>query len=348
VRVRPAPAALFVLISSSAAAQTADPVFALWRFAPPALGSRPAGMGGAFAAVADSARAVYANPAGLAQIPVTEIDLSSGKPWAAAARSLTWLRVSAYVAKADEQQTGPGGLESSVWEAGLGLGVQPLSGIRVGATMTRSRLRLEGGPFAPSDTSRWRLTAGALINVVGSEQHSLPSLRLGLVFQPGFDWSAPAAGDAPEEIGIRRPTLITAGLSWRSSDRWGFSAQGDWIRYREVVDALRRNVGAEADGFQLRDVMEPRLGSEFTAPLWCGCGAVKLRGGLHYESAGTLRYVGADPATAGVFNQGKWRTVASVGGSFFTEHYSHALRLDFDARDVFEGPELSFGIVWRF
>ena len=40
--------------------------------------------------------------------------------------------------------------------------------------------------------------------------------------------------------------------------------------------------------------------------------------------------------------------MASVGGSLFTEHYSHALRLDLDARGMFDGPELSFGIVWRF
>jgi hypothetical protein len=349
VRVRPAPAALLLFLASSAAAQTADPAFARWRWAPPELGSRPAGMGGAFAAVADSARAVYANPAGLAQIPVTEIDLSSGRPWMAAARSLTWLRVSAYVTKSDEQETGPGGLESSVWEAGLGLGVEPRSGMRVGMSLARSRLRLEGGPLAPSESSRWRLTAGALLNVVGSEQHSLPSLQLALVFQPGFDWRAPLAGDAaPAEVDIHRPTLITAGLAWQTSNRWGFSAQGDWIRYREVVDVLRRNVGAQADGFHMADVMEPRLGTEFTAPLWCGCGAVKLRGGLHYRSAGMLRYHGGDAPTAAAFNQGTWRTVASVGGSLFTEHYSHALRLDLDARDVFEGPELSFGIVWRF
>jgi hypothetical protein len=37
-----------------------------------------------------------------------------------------------------------------------------------------------------------------------------------------------------------------------------------------------------------------------------------------------------------------------MGASLFTEHYSHAVRLDLDARDLFDGPGLSFGIVWRF
>ena len=31
-----------------------------------------------------------------------------------------------------------------------------------------------------------------------------------------------------------------------------------------------------------------------------------------------------------------------------TEHFGKALRLDVDAKDLFDGPELSFGMAWRF
>jgi hypothetical protein len=340
VRARLAPVALCLALASPAAAQTTDPVFARWRWAPPELGSRPSGMGGAFVAIADSARAAYANPAGLTQIPVTEVNLSSGKPWLAAGRSLTKLRVAAYVTKSDDQRVEA--LDSTVWEAGLGFGAEPLSGVRVGASMAWSRLDLEGPRITADGSTHLRLTAGALIDLVGSGKGALPSLRLGFTLQPGFDWSARSAGGAaPADIDIRRPTLISAGLAWRSTDRWGFSAQGDLIRYREVIDTLRRNSGDAAAGFRLPNAVEPRVGSEFTAPLWCGCGAVKVRGGLHYQSSGMLR-------REGVSGGQSWRTIASLGASLFTEHYSHAVRLDMDASDLFDGPGLSFGIVWRF
>jgi hypothetical protein len=143
--------------------------------------------------------------------------------------------------------------------------------------------------------------------------------------------------------------VINAGLAWRASDRWSYSLQGDLVRYREVLDALRRNSGeAAAADFSLPNVIEPRFGAEFGAPLWCGCGVVKARGGLHYRSAGTLEYDGADPVLAAAFTGGRWRTVASVGGSFFTEHFANAIRLDFDFRDVFGSLDFEFGVVWRF
>jgi hypothetical protein len=120
------------------------------------------------------------------------------------------------------------------------------------------------------------------------------------------------------------------------------------ILYSEVLTSLERNIGEAALDFSLPSTVEPRIGTEFVAPLWCGCGVVRLRGGLHYRSPGTLRYVGADPILRRTFAQESWRTVASLGASLFGEHFGNALRFDVDVRDVFEGPDLSFGVVWRF
>src|SRR5262245_61364343 len=86
-------------LTSPLAAQTNDPVFARWRFNPDSIGSRPAGMGGAFVAVADSNKAAYANPAGLTLIPVKELGLSSGEPWLGGAVGGRLARVAAYVAE---------------------------------------------------------------------------------------------------------------------------------------------------------------------------------------------------------------------------------------------------------
>jgi hypothetical protein len=197
-----------------------------------------------------------------------------------------------------------------------------------------------------------RASLGLLVVLIGANARALPSLRMGVSYQPGFDWSAqmkadPAAPAAP--IDIHRPSVITAGFAWRAADRWTVLAQGDVIRYSEVVDALVRNVGPDAAaGFRMPNVVEPRVAAEFSAPLWCGCGSVKLRGGLHYRSPGTLGYEGTDPVAAQASGPGNWRTVATFGASFFTEYLGNGIRLDLDSRDLLEGPDLSFGIVWRF
>jgi hypothetical protein len=367
-------ALLGLCFASPLAAQTSDPIFAGWRWNPATLGSRPAGLGGAFVAVADSVKAAYANPAGLTLIPVREIGVSSGNPWLGGAAGGRTLRLAAYVTRTADSRTQwdepslPGNrsgfLEASVWEAGVAVGAQPLPRVRVGASLAWSRLDMEGedtrsdvegarlSTRVASDQAELRLAAGVLVDLVGSRRGSLPSLRLGVAYQPGFDWSAqlsndPSGGAAPASIAVRRPSLIAAGLGYRPTDRWSFSAQGDVILYSEVVEALRRNQ-ADAAGFSLPDALEPRLGAEFASPLWCGCGVVKLRAGLHYQSPGTLRYQGQDPALASAFGPTQWRTVLSVGGSFFAEYLGNAVRLDVDSKDLFDGPALSFGIVWRF
>jgi hypothetical protein len=125
------------------------------------------------------------------------------------------------------------------------------------------------------------------------------------------------------------------------------TGQGDVIRYSEVRDTLARNSPGE-EGFRLPNVIEPRLGTEFAAPLSCGCGIVRVRAGVHYQSPGMLGYDGLDPARRLAFADGSWRTVATLGASFVSEYSGNGLRLDVDSRDVFEGPELSVGVAWRF
>jgi hypothetical protein len=361
---------LALALAASASAQTTDPLFAGWRWTPPALGSRPAGMGGAFVAVADSVKAAIANPAGLTLIPISEIGVSSGRPWLGAGFGHQRFRLAGYVAQTDEAHVelpeptpGSGGsLGSSVFETGLAAGVALHPRVKLGASLAWTRLRMDGERFVAadggqqaaaasvhSDDGQLHATVGVLVILVGSNARALPSVRLGVTYQPGFDWTArmtDAKGAA--DVAIRRPSLVQVGLAWRASDRWAFAAQSDIIRYGEVISTLERNVGEAADGFSLPHAVEPRLGAEFAAPLWCGCGLVRLRGGLHYRSPGTLLYEGADPVAARAFTAESWRTVASLGASFLAEYFGHALRFDLDSRNVFDGPELSFGIAWRF
>ena len=355
------------------AAQTNDPLFAGFRWAPGAAGSRPEGMGGAFVGLADGVKAAVANPAGLTLIPINEIGLSSGKPWLGAGFGPQRFRVAGYLAQTDEARvdvpgidgSSRGFLDSSVWEAGVAAGAELHTRVRLGASLAWSRLRMEGQRTVASaegqetvastvdgEDGHLRASAGLLVVLIGANARALPSLRLGVSYQPGFDWSArmmPEPGAPVSPVAIRRPSVITAGFAWRAVDRWTFLAQGDVIRYGEVVDTLESNVGAAAAaGFRLPNVVEPRLGAEFSAPLWCGCGSVKLRGGLHYRSPGTLGYEGADPIAARTFAPGSWKTVATFGASYFAEYFGHGVRLDLDSQDVIDGPDLSFGITWRF
>jgi hypothetical protein len=364
-------------LSAPAAGQTTDAVFAGWSWAPEGLGSRPAGLGGAFVAVADGNDAAYANPAGLALIPAWEVGAFSGRTWVGAAGGgVPWVRLGTYATETSAAHVERGGAEgpataravmdSSVWEGGIGFGAEPVRRLRIGASLAWSRLRLDaertvkdaaGQPIAAttvrSDDAHLRVTAGVLITLVGPQRRSLPSLRLGIAYQPGFDWSAelaraggPDAGTTT--VGLRRPTLVMVGLAWRPTDRWLFAAEGDVIRYGEVVASLRRNVGGDAPGFRLPSTVEPRFGGEFSAPMFCGCGIGKVRAGIHYASPGTLRFQGDDPVTAAAFANPGWRVVTTLGVSFLTEFFDHAVRLDLDSKDLFHGPALSFGIVWRF
>jgi hypothetical protein len=361
-------AAVLALVAGGslpAHAQTTDPVFAGWRFSPATVGSRSAGMGGAFLAVADDARAAVTNPAGLTQVPVNEVSVSSGRPWAAVASGRRRFRFAAYATKAEQEPAAPRegperiALQPSITEVGFAAGLQIFGRVRLGAAVARSRMNVEEEgrtpangaqplhPLVGGEDAQVRYTAGVLVDLFRVRGGSTSPLRFAFAVQPGIDWAVPQAGGGT--VDIRRPSVTSFGLGWRADNHWSFSAQGDFIRFKDVVSTLRRNVGdAAADGFDMPDEVEPRIGGEYATPLTCGCGSIKVRAGLHYQSPGTLRYAGEDPALAAAFTGQRRATVFTIGGSLFAEHFGNALRFDVDARDVLDGPALSFGVVWRF
>ena len=69
-------------------AQTSDIVFGGWSWRSRDVGSRPAGLGGAYVAVADSIRTATVNPAGIALIPRAELALGTANLWAGVGFSL--------------------------------------------------------------------------------------------------------------------------------------------------------------------------------------------------------------------------------------------------------------------
>ena len=215
-------AVLGLVVLSPAAAQTPDPIFAGYRFAPEDVGSRPAGLGGAFVAVADETKAAVVNPAGLTLIPITEVALSSGERWA---RGGDRAKVDPNRRLPDPQRRGHHAV--SRFE---GLGRRTGGGSSTAAALERGiRSGLESAePGEPARRSRHdrgrerRGHASALHRRCAPGAHLraaavYPALRLGFSYQPGFDWSIPveasAAPGAPMDV--RRPTVFAAGLAFR-------------------------------------------------------------------------------------------------------------------------------------
>jgi hypothetical protein len=368
-------AAVILLQAASSRAQTDDPVFAQWRFSPEPLGSRPAGLGGAFVAVADDVKAAAANPAGIALLPAREANASSLRSWAGLgggwrrrlrfavygwdAGAQTLSRLPRSQAEGGPRLTpleGAGGRTSSLTEFGAAVATTPVRGLHIGVSGAWTRMRWRGdGAAAAADSpaslasSRVRWSAGMLLDLLRGRWRPLSSLRLGLSIQPGIDWDlhgGDVAGGA--SFALRRPTVAAVGLAWRPAPHWLVSVEADQIRYREVVSALRRNVGARADGFALSDRVEPHAGIEFAAPLSCGCGNIRLRAGVRGRSPGRLHYSGNDPERREAFPGEPWRAAASLGVSFVGEYLDRAVRLDLDSADLFDGPRLTVGATFRF
>src|SRR5262245_63802302 len=169
---RPLPTALLsCALASSGAAQTPDPTFAQFSFAPESVGSRPAGMGGAFVALADDSKAAVVNPAGLTLIPLTELSLSSGERWAAVSSGRLKLRLAGYVTRTEG---GTASLESSTLEGGFSAGVRPTRRASLGVGVAWSRLTLEPGPStgtpAASENTHVRFTAGLLLDLLDTSR----------------------------------------------------------------------------------------------------------------------------------------------------------------------------------
>ncbi len=78
----------FLLSTTPAFPQTTDVFFGGWSFRPREEGSRPAGLGGAYVAVADGVRTATSNPGGLALVPQSELAAGTGDLWAGGAYSL--------------------------------------------------------------------------------------------------------------------------------------------------------------------------------------------------------------------------------------------------------------------
>jgi hypothetical protein len=221
-------------LASAAAAQTNDHLFRSFRFAAQRADARSAGLGGAAAALGDTAGAGLANPAGLASLSKSELEAaleSSGagsSPVGDALRSrvglsalaLAWrarneLTLAAFVGEPHAHKAtlsvpagadgllDRGALESSVTDFGLAAGWRARSWLLLGARVAGSRMALDGSytrePAAGLPNLRVTTIVRDTVPTGAVGLLLLPNrrLRLGVVVESGAAWSAQRAAASP-------------------------------------------------------------------------------------------------------------------------------------------------------
>ncbi len=378
--------AVAVLPAAVVRGQTNDHLFRSWRWGITPGAPRPAGLAGAFVAVADDASASWLNPAGLTTLPKTEIgggilSARSGHvrddrlgAWsglgyiAGAGRLSKRFALGGYVTRPrsgriDLAQDIPlpdgsradGYLKATIVDGGVVGSYRLTSRLNVGARVTATHLELEGLYRRYAPAGRLALESGTaagttrLTGTFGALYEATRGLKLGLLVTPGASYLAERTANDPTgavDVGsryeLRAPGLVSTGAALQFGARLLLTAQVDYVRYSEIR-AFVRPGAAQASGYAIEDGIEPRLGAELSWPVR-GL-AVQLRGGVHSQAPGSLRFQGGDAVEAAAFPGSPRRHVAAAGASVVTR-----AGLRFDVAAVFGGDrnEVLAGCRLRF
>jgi long-subunit fatty acid transport protein len=143
---------------------------------------------------------------------------------------------------------------------------------------------------------------------------------------------------------VRRPSVLTGGISFQPSLKLLVTAQVDRVSYSEIRSEMVIAQGAAArTDYVLADGWEPRVGAELSLPFRNA--SVQLRAGVHIQAPGALLYTGNDVVESAAFQGARRATVASAGGSFVSSRW---LRLDVAARWGGDRPGVLVGTAVRF
>jgi len=166
----------------------------------------------------------------------------------------------------------------------------------------------------------WRVTRTAVSPLLGS------------VLDPGSGYD------------VQQPGLISTGLSVEPSLKLRLTAQLDRVGYGASQSSLVIGQGARRrDEYALADAWEPRVGIEVSLPRKAS--SVQLRGGLHWQAAGALRYQGTDALETAAFVGDERSLTAALGASLVTTRW---LRIDVAAQLAHERDVFAVGLAGRF
>jgi long-subunit fatty acid transport protein len=256
-----------------------------------------------------------------------------------------------------------GFIDVKVTDAGAAVAWQPLSRLYVGARVNVRYLELEGllsvseqltRSGVTVETLRVGLDSGDTRTTVdfGALVQITDSVRFGAAHRAGVSWGVNRTSmntalkipldERPTEL--RSPSVLSAGLAWRLNPQVLLSAQVDYVLYSQLQSNLDIRSGAFARGdYDLSNAVEPRLGVELSRRV--GSVSLQLRGGIHSQAPGSLRYTGTDTTEKLTFPATKRRTLVATGLSVITRF---GLRLDSSALFEGEGTAFTLGLAVRF
>jgi hypothetical protein len=345
--------AVMVCGAASAGAQTADAIFSGWDFRAAPVGSRPAGMGGAYVAVADGLRAAIVNPAGLTLVPQAEASASTAPIWVAATvgkgfrdvrAALYWTRTEARATSLEglASATGfdeRGAIDSHGAELGAAVGWR-WKRLRVGGSGALAQYSFTGTHSVVDGTGATRSThlavsgnrpfwgtVGVLLDLHGHNPRHRSALRAAVAYRFPRDWDADRGtvtlGTPPvavaNGVSFRQPASWAMGISLRAL-RGVLGTQGFLLAFeadRPVLEGLLDNIDAsrrsEPGAFDFQRDWDVRGGAELDFGSPIG-GVLKARVGAGRTIPAHLRYSGADPRLRALFPTDSDATDWVIGG----------------------------------
>ena len=252
-----------------------------------------------------------------------------------------------------------GELEAVVTEVGLAAAWRLTPRVHVGARVSRSRLSLDGeyNREPPGGPVELRVSTTDDVSATGAAfglaAEPARRVKLAVSATPGLRWRvtrtavSPLLGavlDPGSGYDLSRPSMISTGVSVEPSLKLRLTAQLDRVGYGEIQSSLVIGQGEHRrDDYALEDAWEPRVGVELSLPRRAS--SIQLRGGLHWQAAGALRYRGTDPLEAATFVGDERSLAAGVGASLVTAKW---LRIDLAARFAHERNVFAAGLAGRF
>ena len=218
-----------------------------------------------------------------------------------------------------------GYLRSVVTEAGGVLAWRPTPKVSLGLAVSGSHLEMEG-QWTRTVNSVQDLRVGTsagstkITAAVGAMLMPTDAVTLGLSVTPKVTYAATRTAvsntlgtlEANGAYDVRRPMRVTAGVAWRATRRVLVVAEADYVRYSDLLPAVRIGVGSPSE-FAPSDAIEPRGGVEVSLP--AGAVSVQARVGAHYEGRSGLSYSGSDALNQMVFAPRDRRFRPSGGAS---------------------------------
>lgn len=238
-----------------------------------------------------------------------------------------------------------GTLRTSVNGPGAGVGVRVSPFLSFGLSLSALRFYINEGQYSETTTGgpsplRVRFTSTGDTRVTGTLGALVKAREMsyGLTFRLGRKWRGDrratnlATGiviDDGSHFGVHSPSVISVGAAWqpekvRRAGTFVLTGQVDRVLLSDVTVTGVPGLRFPGNAYKVRDTWELHAGSEVTFPFFptlaSHCRGVcpnrfQIRAGWHRQGAGSLEFLGADPAERALFPRGGYRHLKAIGAS---------------------------------